>query len=628
MLEAIQKKVSSLRDEVNEMHPILRELFTGMGTIMHVDYTHGNSEMGADFILTTTHPTFGTDRYIGIIAKNKGITQSTEDVERQIGECFDIKRISLRDNKEIQINEVWVVTTGNISENAKIKFHNRYSGKSVEFINGNELASLINRYIPNFITGLPVKTSLYLEKTKARNLEADKNYSLAPSENFDYIQQDIVKVDEDFYPNRKIKRKVERVDIFQEVSTYRFLLIEGGFGSGKSKLLRRIVDDLCDTALFMDRKLVPIDITFREFFDNYDSDLNSLFSDRIDFDDEDNGYKYVFIIDGLDEKNLSYDERDQVLEKIKSSISGSDRFRVIISSRPVMDKINYKNKVTGVTKYEVSHLTPRKIFEFIEKSCKDISIHKRLITDIQNSPLMRDLPHSPVAAILLAQLLLENSQDLPSNITELYSRYFEFAIGRWDMQKNMQSLKEYEVIENVLMQIAEIMMDENRTFLTISEVKMHIDNYTSARRLGISASHIFELMKLRNDLIIVDESASHFYFKHRSFCEFAYARKMTRLQRFKADPRAFNVYWANSYFFAFGITKDASEQLLGLNDYSPKDDVERFFKIASMPEFALAAYATRYDDIQKVVKSSSIELAKLFIDVKSKKLNCLIMFLR
>lgn len=618
MIHAIEKRVKEIDKEVNELHPILKELFSAMPDIRSSYYTHGSQEMGADFVLVTPHGVFKTEKYVGVVVKNTGITQATEDVERQIGECFDIKRVVLGEMKEVQINEVWVITTQNISTGAKTKLHARFSGKSVVFINGNELASLISEYIPNFLTGLPVNTSLYLEKTKVRNLETDKNYNLVPSQDFNYIHQDIVKIDEDFQSNGKIRRTVEKIDIVSQVGDYKFILIEGGFGSGKSKLLRRIVDNLCDTTTFMDKKLVPIDISFREFYDQYNHNLSRLYEERISFAQEGADYEYVFLIDGLDEKNLDYTERTQIIESLRDQISDV-KYRVVLTSRPIMNRINYKNKIQGITKYEVSHLSPKKIFEFIEKICKNTNIHKRLIEDIKSSPLMRDLPNSPVAAILLAQLIQQNSQDLPSNITELYSKYFELAIGRWDMQKNMQSSREYEIVENVLMAIAEIMVTDNRGFLTLAEVKMHISNYTSARVVDVSADHIFDLLKLRNDIVIVDENASQFLFKHRSFCEYAFARKLTRSQNFSGHPRAFEVYWANIYFFAFGITKDASKQLQELNDYRPKDDVERFFKVARMPDFALAAYATRYSDIQNVVQASSVELSELYLDIINKR---------
>ena len=48
-----QKKngLFSLQDEVNDLHPLLDELFKNMDGIDRVEHTHGNSEMGADFVL-------------------------------------------------------------------------------------------------------------------------------------------------------------------------------------------------------------------------------------------------------------------------------------------------------------------------------------------------------------------------------------------------------------------------------------------------------------------------------------------------------------------------------------------------------------------------------------------------
>ena len=79
-------KLRSLTDEVREVHPLLRAVFTNDGTISRFEYTHGTNEMGADFVLARKDPTLGDENYIGVVVKCGNIRQDHADVKRQIEE--------------------------------------------------------------------------------------------------------------------------------------------------------------------------------------------------------------------------------------------------------------------------------------------------------------------------------------------------------------------------------------------------------------------------------------------------------------------------------------------------------------------------------------------------------------
>jgi hypothetical protein len=47
-------RIKNINDEVNELHPLLKDLFRAIPDIRQVQYTQGNRENGADFVLTKT----------------------------------------------------------------------------------------------------------------------------------------------------------------------------------------------------------------------------------------------------------------------------------------------------------------------------------------------------------------------------------------------------------------------------------------------------------------------------------------------------------------------------------------------------------------------------------------------
>lgn len=54
-----------------------------MPRYVEMEYTQGNREIGADFVMARSDDTFGNTEYIGVIAKIGGIKQNFSEVERQ-----------------------------------------------------------------------------------------------------------------------------------------------------------------------------------------------------------------------------------------------------------------------------------------------------------------------------------------------------------------------------------------------------------------------------------------------------------------------------------------------------------------------------------------------------------------
>ena len=73
---------------MEELHPLLMDLFNNIKEITNVEYTHGSKEMGADIILNRNDSVLGVEEYIAIVAKAVPIKQDFTDVQRQIEECY------------------------------------------------------------------------------------------------------------------------------------------------------------------------------------------------------------------------------------------------------------------------------------------------------------------------------------------------------------------------------------------------------------------------------------------------------------------------------------------------------------------------------------------------------------
>jgi len=618
------KRLSDITNEVKEFHPLLKQLFNNMPEIIDVEYTHGPTEMGADFVISKQHETFNNIEYIGIIAKIGKVHQNFDDIERQIDEC-EILRTFMGGREKIRISEVWVVVTGNITKGAQEKIHEKFKTRKIYFIDSNRLTVLIDDHVPVFWTDISLEAGSYLADLRSKTEEIDKNYNLLQTHNGDfYIEQDIYQRNYEKYRKLSAPKKssASKVNIFEEIEKYPLILLEGGMGAGKSKLLRQIIFHYTLPEIFNNTNVIPIATTFKETIDIFDSDFSKLIEKKVGpkleqaFQDG----TYLVLMDGIDEKNLPYEQQEEKLNILIDSLKEKSNIKVVMTSRPLRVIERDSAVAKNLRHLEIRPLPLDKTIEFITKICDKLNIGQRIIEDLKKSQLFHELPKSPIAAILLAELISENSQELPSNLTELYSKYTELILGRWDIQKGLQSQKEYQALDNILMNLSRFMIENEMIYISIGDAKTYFQDYLSTRNLSIEPETLYQKLISRSNLYVEDSGSNTITFKHRTFGEFFYAKALAKDRTLKLDEKVFEPYWLNSFFFYFGILKDCPNELEQIAKITPDTEIKRWLKTFFIHNYYLAAYATPYNIITTGVKNSAIEAAQLFQDIKSKKI--------
>ncbi len=203
-------RISQIEDEVNELHPLLDRLLRSLPGINHVEYTHGPNEMGADFVMEKTHEQLNQNRYVAVIAKTDKILQDYSAIQRQIEECA-VDRPVANGKRVIIIDEVWVITTKTISENAKRKINAEFKQRNIIFIKGDELAALVEKYIPDYWLQIDVALGEYLTKIKEQFIVTDRRLDIVSTgtDSF-FVSPDIVKVANNPYTQGQNRRKGRR----------------------------------------------------------------------------------------------------------------------------------------------------------------------------------------------------------------------------------------------------------------------------------------------------------------------------------------------------------------------------------------------------------------------------------
>ena len=612
------QKLKTLSDEVSEFHPLLRELFPLLQDIQHVDYTHGTNEKGADFVLTKHDRTLTRTEYIGVIAKLGKIHSNIDDIERQIDECKESRLVS-GGKSRVFLSEVWVVNNDNITQGAQGKIQRKFTATKLKFISGTELNELVTQHLPAYWLGINPGVGSYLAELRRTTMELDSALSLL---SFDkraiYIDQDIYQIPQYAFSKQEKKTRI-RVNIYDEIKGRKIILIEGGMGSGKSKLLRNLVNHYTEHETLKESNIVPILISYREFVTEFTADFEKLKHSRISKDslEQFNHSVFLFLIDGIDELSEDVSEKVDTLNSIAKAVGEMEDIRVVLTSRHIEGLNSEKSVSAAISRLYLPPLTLAKTIEFLKQLCAELNLTSRIIEDIKKSNLFKQLPQSPIAAILLAKLINENPKELPSNLTELYSKYLELILGRWDVEKGLQSQKIYQAVDSMVMRLADLFFENDMEYMTLGDLKDEIKSYLDERQLTLTPEEIYKTLTERCEILSADTLGNKFYFKHKTFVEYFYAKKLFQSTGLNISSAVFDFHWINVVFFYLGLRRDDPELLTKIIDTAPESEAQRWLRIINLANFFLAAYATPYDIITKGIQQAMIEAARIYITTAS-----------
>ncbi|MDP2760426.1 MAG: NACHT domain-containing protein [Sideroxyarcus sp.] len=616
------EQIHSLESEVKQLHPLLDELFRHLDSIVYVENTHGTNEMGADFVLEKHDKTIGDTHYIGVVVKADKILSNITEVHRQIGEC-KYKRFIKQGKEEVRLPEVWVITSKSISHNAKLKICDDYPDKKIHFFDADWLVDNIDKHMSLWWHQLPTATGAYLAKLTKQLVELDAQTSVLnlPSTSPNcYIELEVEEIETDRY-KKKVRQKSHVVNFQDEVLNHKVSLLEADMGYGKSKLARRIATDLAAPQVLKATKVLPIFQPFAVFVDAEFVSLESKIEKLIGLDcykeSIENGIKFLLILDGIDEANGNADKATSVLKELIAQTRASSNVHILFTSRPYKLVDEVPDLAVTAKRYKIRPISIGKLIKFLNDVCSAANLPKKLYEDLAKSQLFKQLPQNPIAASLLSNLLSQNKKELPSNLTELYSKSIEFMLGRWDEKRSVSSEKLYKSCERLARYLARHMIENHLAYLPSEAAKSMCSKFLQERNMGISVEDAFDYLVSRSNLFGKLDGTETLFFRHRSFAEYLFALDAQALRNQEFDERAFHPYWTNVYFFYIGLLGECPAELAALVNTKTENEGSQWLRLLQMGNYFLAGYQSPYSVVEAGLDVLVIDAATLFLNVKN-----------
>ena len=147
-----------------------------------------------------------------------------------------------------------------------------------------------------------------------------------------------------------------------------------------------------------------------------------------------NDGKVVVLIDALDEI-ANDDDREGIVKKIIEFNLNYPNCKLILTSR----NYSFLNKIPEIKKFVVYSISPisyKEVDQILKRFEK-----KEALTKENSKELMRRLQEihgmglNPLLVTIFAATSDYNRKDIPANITELFKKFTEMMLGRWDERR-------------------------------------------------------------------------------------------------------------------------------------------------------------------------------------------------
>lgn len=574
----------------NELRKLLCEYFN-YKKFYEVIESHGTVEFGKDIVFYDIDK-FYKSKWYACVVKAKDINQTVyNDVSRQVNECFK-KKYPSHKNGLVIINEVIVITNGVYKDNTKALIAEEIGEKNspkVEYWDIGDIAEKIeDTSVLDILTNKNSIIQNLLNKDTLIEISNDNNLKFLETD----FEVNIGKI-EDFQIKIRAKSQefenemdiyLKSLDLSRGVKPIKFLpkiedlikfkkpvILHGIATSGKTTILKKIGKDFISLnekgyVFYFELTKVKEDLATSTIENLLKRKFESIINEPFVLDKLEKGLTILLLLDGLDEI-ADLELENKITNEI---IFLSKKIKIVLSSRT-----NDKIKEDEILKheFEIYELLPLSFDEMIELGSKVLNDDKKasFIKLVKKNEIINSFPKTPLTTILLAVLFKEdkiNVKELPRNITELYSKFIDIFLNKWDQNKGISQQFKFKEKQFILQKIAQHLQENN--IINIAEddmihlIETILDNHPIQ---GFSnPSEFLSYICSRSNILLKNSTDNTYRFFHLTMQEYLTASLFNNEDENCLVRNFYDSWWVNTNIFYAGKIPHKSNVLLSIVD--------------------------------------------------------------
>ena len=591
---------------------VIRPLFLRSGYSDGRDLC-GPSEHGKDAIFAETSK-LGLNSFTAVQTKKGNLNLASKASSNlvnaivQLKTALDSTLVIAASKQKVKPNIVILCSSGKINDAARQHIADEVRNPNIQFLDVNDLIPRIDDLFPEIWLGIEADILPYYQALErfvlgeplsgVKSSEQD-GVLIGAADDRAFVTMNLYRTT---VKTKKVHGKIIETPTFEEFpltsiinKKMRRILLLGDAGSGKSTGLMRIALESARRGLETDKHYtVPIllkatDISrqrpssFVEYCDTTTRQLSNSSKSCFTADDLEGGRVHI-LIDGLDEVGNDSD-RLFVIDLLVEFSNSYPKCQVMVTSRPYRF-INETPNLKSFEEFRVSPISWRQA----EKIVSTITEHKKVPRE-QSQEFLRRLETihgielNPLLVTVFAATTDYTKQDIPANITELFKKFTELMLGRWDERKGFKLQHQANVKDFVLTKIAFHMHKSRQTSLSVHEAEQiaRSELLTRGHEADVDAllKEIFERSSLFR---VVGEQIE---FRHQLLQEFFAGRGIE-------SPEFINTilvddWWKRALVFYFGDHPDSISLLKSATIAVNGEEPDKLVEAATTVGLALQA---------------------------------------
>lgn len=574
-----------------EMHRHLKELFKAMQPDYVVEITHGPTELGKDLVIVKkdhfgydviavivkcgdikAETLGGVDEIKGKIRKtlssgDRKVQEMAVQIEEAIVHPAELKRIFER----LQIGKIFCVVVGECSKQARDRLEKEalQNNAVAEVFDLNWLVDRFTDFYPQIFFEGRVMDFIQqkIETLEAKHCLSKKGINLSEY----YVEPLVsrigapVKLASGHLNIADDNKQMPFSQLKQIVGGNKKILLIGDPGSGKSGALAKFAIDMFKQADVMvyrretKKKIsVPVLICANDILKiSGVEDLVKGYFQPVEI--KGRFHVSALMLDGLDE--APSDKRSEILGKAQEYAEALSCSLIVTSRR--IDIVEMPPE--GFQKYELLHFQFGQAIKFFEK----VVLSKGALSSLRSGleKIKSQIPMIPLSLMFLVELAEEN-KEIPASVTELYDRYYDIALGRWDKDKGITVLFDYLVKKNFFAALAyDEFLKKDRLEIPRKDFENYFQSYTVKYSGTPNDAELFMREIERVGVLDIREEVM---FRHRSILDYFAAYhifdKRAEIENLSQKVRDlyFNDLWSEVAFFYVGLRREINEEILGM----------------------------------------------------------------